>query len=503
MSLNCSYKDITWSEYSLSKTESTSCDTDMIVPDAKSDIAKIISAKGDAYVLNSDCTNGRVTINGEVKFNVLYIGDEDSGRINSITKSAPFSLVTSCPDAAENITTIAEVCSSSCSVSLVNSRRLRVSASVVLSIICCKTMQKSALVSAEGAQSISRDVKLTSMQLITKKELSLSESLDLPTGKSPITEILRSSASVTSYETKVLNNKLVIKGNILASILYLSDSAISEAAIEMPFTEVVDAEGVSPLFKTNVKVSSSECDITPDTDLSGEYKMVNISLVLDVIITSSKEEAVTLITDAYLPRGAVKKEIETIVLQSLSDDIREEEFVKDSLPLTKGLPPILRVFDSCCSLSEISFDPESGVASGFAEVTILYISSDPAAPIASFSSKVAFNHKTMVENAENVKADSCHLSYSVVSNDNVDVRLNIRFLVTEADKESISFFTSLEEGKYEPMDRASIIISFATDTDSVWDIAKRHNIPVNDLISANALSPDAPLKKGEKLIIPR
>lgn len=503
MSLNCSYKDITWSEYCCNKTENALCEADMIVPDAKSDIAKIISAKASACVLSADCANGRVSVSGEVKFNVLYIGDEESGKINVITKSAPFTLVTSCSDASEHITAIAEATAASCAYTMANSRRIRVSSNVLVSILCCKTTRKSALVKAEGAESVSREVNLSALHVMTKKELSLTDSLDLPSGKSPITEILRQSASVSSHETKILNNKLIVKGNLLISLLYLSDASVCETAIEMPFTEVVEAEGLSPLFKTNVKVAVADCAVTPDTDLSGEYKMINISALLNVTILSSKEESVNIITDAYLPRGSVKSESGTIVLNALSDEVCEEEFIKETLSLTKGHPPILRIFDSSCILSEISFDPDSSVASGMAEVSILYISSDPSNPIASFTSRVPFSRTVSTPGVSNVKAEISNLSYAVSSAENVEIRLNMRFLFTPSQKESVTFFLSLEEEKYTPEPRASIIISIVGDNESVWKIAKRHNIPVADLMAANALTDDTALRKGEKLLIPR
>lgn len=500
MSLSCAYKDIEWSECCFDKTEEAVCDTDMIVPDAKSDIAKIISVNAQASVLSAEASPGRITVTGEVKFNVLYIGDEENGRINSVTRTAMFSHICMCADIDGEAAGIAEGRVKTCGFTLVNSRRLKITASVAITAKAFRGMRQSALVRAEGAEALERDVTLLSVKTASSKEISLNETLDLPEGKPRISEILRSHAAVTQAETKLLNNKLITKGNILVSVLYLSDSSVCDASLEIPFTEVLECEGISSSLDADTSVSVSSCDITPDTDLSGEYKMINAAIVLTCRILASRRENVTLISDAYLPRGNMKTECAKICLSALSESISEEEFVKETVRFSSH-PPILRVFDFDCAVGEVH-TVDNGIISGFAEANVLYISSDPSNPIASYTGKIPFSHKTAFP-VSSARAHVNHVSYSISASDEIEVRLSIVFELSSAPGEAVTFFTSAEEAPYTPPKRASVIICVVQDGDTLWSVAKKHSVPLCDLTSANALEQGAVLKKGAKLIIPR
>ncbi|MCD8049363.1 MAG: DUF3794 domain-containing protein [Clostridia bacterium] len=499
--INCSYKDLAHSECFADKTEKTTCDCDMIVPDAQSDAAKVISADAHARISRCEYASGRVTISGSVTFNILYISDEENPRVCSVTKSAPFTHVSLCESSDENVVCIASAAVSSVSFSLVNGRRIKASCDLTLSISCFKNMRDNILTSLDGAECLKREITLTALKTAARKEISLNETLDLPAGKGAIGEILRSFVSVSNYEAKPLHNKLMLKGSLLASILYLSDGNLNTASVEIPFTEVVDAEGLAPGGSLKTDLSIADCEILPETDLSGEYKMINAAVVLSVLVLSTESETCEVVTDAYLPHGALKCECAKIRLNGAQCE-PEEEFIKENLSLNSSNPPLSRVFDMSCRLSEPNCD-ENGMINGFVEVTILYLSSDPSNPLASFSGKIPYTHKSSCKSISSVKASLNHSSYTISSQNELEVRLSLLFTITPANCETINVFTSVEEDAFTPSDRPSITISFVSDCDTLWSVAKKHNISLSDLISANALSENQPLKKGEKLLIPR
>ncbi len=502
MSLKCSYRDVGWSECFADKNERTACDADMIVPDAKSDIAKVISVAAEPSVSSVEYSSGRVTVSGLVKFNVLYISDEENPRVMSITKSSPFTHVCICGSDEENVVCIAvpKVLSTDCTP--VNSRRIKASCEISLSILCCQNIRSSILTMAEGAECLSREITLSALKAFAMKDISINETADIPAGKSPIDEILRSSAVVSGYETKVLHNKIIVKGSILVSLLYLSGSVLNNASVEIPFTEVVDAEGISGSCNSEITVSVSESDITPETDLSGEYKMINAAVVLSVTVRASQDETVSVITDAYLPHGAMRSEKRKITLRGSGSQICEEEFIKGALTLPPSFPPISKIFDLTCRLSEPKIT-DDGEVSASAEASILYISSDPSSPLVSFTGKIPFTHRMASSDIASLKISLNHCGYSISSANEAEIRLSVKFSASPSQTEEITVFTSAEEEQYTPPKRASIVISFVGEGDTLWSVAKKHNITRKDIVCANALTDDEVLKKGSKLIIPR
>ena len=59
-------------------------DEDIIVPDVKPDILKILQLDAVSCITNKEITNGRVNVTGRVDLKILYIPDSDREKIKSI-----------------------------------------------------------------------------------------------------------------------------------------------------------------------------------------------------------------------------------------------------------------------------------------------------------------------------------------------------------------------------------------------------------------------------------
>ncbi|NLM50082.1 MAG: LysM peptidoglycan-binding domain-containing protein, partial [Clostridiaceae bacterium] len=58
-------------------------------------------------------------------------------------------------------------------------------------------------------------------------------------------------------------------------------------------------------------------------------------------------------------------------------------------------------------------------------------------------------------------------------------------------------------GEASNADRPSILIYFASKDEDSWDVAKKYNVSVADILRANNLSEGDIIKAGTKLLIPR
>ena len=59
-------------------------DEDIIVPDVKPDILKILQLDAVSCITNKEITNGRVNVTGRVDLKILYIPDSDREKVKSI-----------------------------------------------------------------------------------------------------------------------------------------------------------------------------------------------------------------------------------------------------------------------------------------------------------------------------------------------------------------------------------------------------------------------------------
>ncbi len=500
MSLDYSYKDIEWCQGLFHKSDECFCDANIIVPDSMDDIAKTICVKAIPSVSDSKCENGKITVNGQVKITLLYIGENESGKIFTLSTSQPFSHVINAPEVTGEHLSLVTVCCCSVNHSLVNSRRLKLTASLRFLASSYKNNRAKILGNVTGAEFISGEKSFICARTICTKSIIITDNIDIGAGKAPITTILKHNVRIADSDFKPLNNKVIAKGNIALSLLYSSEGTLSDAAVTIPFTEVLEAEGVSPSAITKVSPFVADCEIRPDTDLSGEYKMLEVNIVLTCHITAFTKEKVTAVTDLYLPGGALNKTVLPVTITDSIEEITQEEFFKDSITLPPTLPPISRIVDIECHIGDTTLS--APVASANAEITLLYLS--PAtSSLNTYTAKIPLTHNCALENVKNPRFTLNHIGYAITGDNALEVRLSANFTAICDKAEQIDIINDCVEEKYTPPHRSSVIVSFVNPGDSLWSIAKKYNIPLSSLASANAIDKNAILTVGEKLIIPR
>lgn len=501
MSLEYSYKDVEWCQSCFNKSDECFCDGNIIIPDSMDDVAKIISVKAYPSVTDSKTEEGRIVVNGQIKLNVLYIGENENSQICTLTASHPFSHVINASNVTDDFISLVNIVSCSLSYTTVNSRRLKTTTLLKFCALSCKNNRIKVLTSSEGAETKTKERTVPALKAMCSKKLVITDTPQLPAGKSAIVKILKQSAKITDKDFKVLNNKVIVKGNISASVLYFTEDNITDATVTIPFTEVVEAEGISPSFNTEVNLYVSDCDINPDTDLSGEYKMLDVNIILCAEIKSFITDTVDTVTDIYIPGGALKTSSVNLSVCNSLGELHEEEFIKESINLPKGMPSIQRVIDTECSITGISSSDDAVTAN--AEITLIYLSDDSASPVNTYTAKVPFVHKFASKNPFNPRCEVRHTGYALTGDNSLEVRIGADFMAYPHLEQSFSVFTECENEEYIPQKRSSVIIAFVNKDDTLWDIAKKYNISVSHLAGANAMEESASLKAGEKLIIPR
>lgn len=500
MSLEYSYKDIEWCHGVFHKSDECFCDCNIIVPDSMDDIAKTICVKALPSVSDSKCENGKITVNGQVKITVLYIGENENGRLFTVTTAQPFSHIINAPEVSDEFISLVTPLCCNVSYSLVNSRRIKATAAVRFSASSYKNNRTKALTAVTGAEFRACEKSFISARSICTKSIIITDNAELGAGKAPITTLLKYNVRIADSDFKALNNKVIVKGNLNVSVLYCSEETLSDATITIPFTEVLEAEGVSPSCITNVSLSVADCEIRPDTDLSGEYKMLDVNIILSACIRAFAVEKANTITDLYLPGGALNKTSVPIKIRSSVTECTEDEFFKESITLPSASPSISRVVDTECRIGEMA--ASDSTASGNAEITIMYLS--PAnSSLNTFTSKIPITHKFTSASIQNLRCEVNHVGYAITGDDTLEIRLSVRFSALCDSEEQISVISECTEEKYTPPHRPSVIVSFVNQGDSLWSIAKKHNISLSHLASANSLDENSILTIGEKLIIPR
>ena len=101
-------------------------DEDIIVPDVKPDILKILQLDAVSCITSKSIIKGKAVINGRVDLKILYIPDSEREKIKSIITSFDFTQNVDSQKIDDGMTIIAASNVERAEFSLINSRKLRV-----------------------------------------------------------------------------------------------------------------------------------------------------------------------------------------------------------------------------------------------------------------------------------------------------------------------------------------------------------------------------------------
>jgi len=279
------------------KSISKKLEWDVIVPDSKRDILKILSSVSECSILDYSFVNDSCVMKLEATSKIIYIPEDASNEnICVLEAKENFNLELDIPanllwdNEDVHIKFFSEPCV------LINSRklgvRLNVSAFVELysntvlnnfeenSDICC----------------LKKNISSTCIHSVKNEKINVSPVFSLPSGKPAINEIIMLDTDILESELKPITNKAVFKGNISVCLLYMSDiSTVETVFFETPFTEIIDINGLNDKMTLmyNAEMKKAECELIRGEDEAS--KAISVNGILEVHI-----KACTQIYDSFI-----------------------------------------------------------------------------------------------------------------------------------------------------------------------------------------------------------
>ncbi len=487
----------------------TVVDSDVIVPDVKPDVIKILQANAVASVNEKFVQKDMITVSGFVDYTVLYLS-ENEDKINTIRTKCPFTHrieITGTDDDCMNyvICDVAHV-----EFGIYNSRKINLK-----SVICFETdvvgnsvfNAVSSISSSVNIPQKNKNIKFLNMAVCEAKNFIINDEISLSSTESEI-EIIKIDNNVSVKETKSMNDKLVLKGDLNIEILYLNDGDISHFNCDIPFTEVFDAEGLSPQMHTSVKCNLSSEDFGISTTEEGT--LMSYEGTVDVAIKAYEEKNYDLITDVYSP------DYEIAINKADIDCIDVTEFVTKSFTLNEtvtidekhNIEKVYNFYSKPVIDSVVGYNGYC-ITNGYADIKVLYSEDENTEKIHSLNSKVPFSFK--IESSQidtntiiNQNMNLLHSGYVLKSGKDIEIRMLIELdnlFCKEAKYNVLSGLEIDETRKINKNNQSGITIYYADEKEDLWDIAKRYNTTVDEILSLNGLDENSVLKNRQQLLI--
>lgn len=489
---------------------------DFNVPDIKEDIEYIMNNKGEIVIENVQATEGKALVKGRLEFKILYASGERDHAIHCIKEEIPFEEMINIEGLSEEDTISLHWEIEDLSTGTINSRKYNVKAVVTIVADVEYLYDEMLPIDIRGDETVQymkSPIDIAPIAIHKKDIYRIKDEIEIPGSRQNISQLLWSDAQLRSIETRPLEDKIQLKGEIYLFVLYLGEdesNSIQWTENTIPFTSVLDCNGSKETMIPNISCHLSGKDPEPRTDYDGEMRIIGIDYVLEMDIKLYEEEKLDVISDIYSA---------TMNLESITKDMTFENLVmknvskcraNDKIKLTGNQPKILQICHSggLVKVDDVHIVPDGLQIDGVVYVSLLYIALDDKQPMHSIEEVLPFSHKIQIANID----DTCiyqlqnsleQLNAVMLNGEEIELKAVIALdaLVLSRKKEAI-----LIDIKSKPYDMKKIqampgIIGYVVKADdSLWKIAKNYYTTVDSIKSLNDLS-DERIMPGDKLVL--
>ncbi|MDD4494097.1 MAG: DUF3794 domain-containing protein [Eubacteriales bacterium] len=518
MALELLQKDVKVSRVICRQKSSTVIENDIIVPDSKPDISKILIVDAEVYKSDVGCSRGMANVSGTIRYKILYVADDEEGSVRSIVSDFPFTVDADAPGAEDGM-----YCNANCVVEYIeyevsNSRKLGIK--TIMETSCKVREEKEFLIAEdiEGEDDIQQLRKRYTINSFTGRgteNFIVSDSMEIPAGKTSVVEVLRTDTKLSNLDCKVADDKVVVKGEVNISTLYTSDDEerkIESVEYEIPFTQFIEIDGIEDDCGYEINCEITDALTSAQEDIDGELRLLDSSIELTVDASGFRQISVDSVADAYSPKRNIKLKKENIVIEEYSRQEKNSFFMKEMISIDDN-DNIGEIFNVIAKpkVSEYTAFENKLTIEGLAECNILYVSGSADQPVRNYKQELPFKQSIAIEGLKagqecEVWVDVQHLNYSLASSQEVDLRLSLDALVKLSAETEIPVITEAEEeetAETRSESSVSVLIYFAKAGDSLWNIAKKYRTTVEAIERVNELETGAKLVLGQQIFIPK
>ena len=483
-------------------------DTEIILPDYCKPIKKILKCQAEPRLTSKGLNGQNLFVDGTIYLCVLYVDDENC--LQSFEHTLPVSKSFELSEPFENCNINGNIKCDYLNCRALSERKLQIKGTTVISANVKHKEQVEIISDVDGGcVETLKDFSSSTMPMGKgEKNLIIEEEISIGNGQPSIECLLRHDVIPIIQEFKVINNKVITKGNLRVYILYSSHDGTRTHNIStmLPFSQIVDIEGVNENCKCDCSASVVFCELKQRTG-EDECRSFILTTKLNVSVEAYCDSEIPIIYDAYSTNYNINTTKSEITIDCIKENFSDKFIAKKTLEFSDGA--VNSIIDMWCSCQTNGYKLEGRhvVISGCVIVQLLTYDVDNIPNY--FERPIDFEYR--FEISENyyslyckTVADILNSSFTIINANQLEISVELNIIGCIYDKIKSSVITNIEmlEGKKENNDsNCGIIIYFAESGEKIWDIAKRYNSRKEEIMCINNYTEDI-LRENKCLIVP-
>lgn len=486
---------------------------EITVPETKPKINKVLKIDGDVKVIGTKTTKGKIIVNGIVSFNVLYSTDDEIQSVHNLDASTDFKEEIEIEGVNEG--TITDIKANVEHIDYNQSGETSISVRTVISITGKATLDNTIdiirdIKGSDGIQVLKENIRYNDVMGVNTSSTLIKEAFELEEQMPDIIDVLRVDTKVYEKETKVVDDKVIVAGVVACSIMYFGDdeeNKVNYINHEIPFTHFVELPGAGKDMDCGLKLSSFDVNYEVKEDINGTLRIIDIESTVNVSAKVYRQVEKEVAVDTYSTSKIFDIKKQEVVVSENIGQSSSKELIKGVL--NEGNEIIKSIYNVSGKSLITDYKMMEGkvIIEGLLEVDMLYQAEDNN-EIKDTKHEIPFKTYVDVEqvdaqldlDVENTLED---ISYKKINSHEVEIEASVESFVSVSRIKKINIITeAVETGEaIDKASRPSITIYIVQKDDTLWDIAKRYNTTVEEIISTNDIVSPENIMPGEKIII--
>ncbi len=491
----------------LNETAEQAIDVDFTLPDYCPDISKIFKCRAVSRITSKSINGKTITVDGFAAITLLYCDSE--GRLCSYEYQYPFSKSLEMSEEAGgcNISVRSKCEYINCRA--ITGRKVDIHGAIGIYIRVFKRKANDVFSDIDDPtiEQKRNTAPATVPMGYSEKYLLSEEDISLSGAQPPIQKIIRYDAKPCVKESKIINGKIMVKGDISVWVLYCAEGtdALQSVKSVIPFSQIVDMEGITETCECETKCELVFLEVKPRAT-EGEIKCLSLAAKLLLCCEAYCGNDITVISDAFSKKELADFKQEQISIESICDKINESFHCKKNIELNS---PISSVCDLWCDVQSVStkFTDDSMLISGTVIACVIALSAEGGTIYFEKSIDFEYKYNVSCEDGElhsepQVEIISC--GYTITSADSLELRIDLGINAAVYKCIKLPVITEMKLlGKEHEKKKQTIAMAiyFTGENEYVWDIAKHYGAAVDEIVKINDLTEEA-LPENRMLLIP-
>jgi len=487
---------------------------DIVVPDIKPDISRVVRADASAVISRVEAQGDRAAYWGRLDIRMLYFDSQNA--VHNLNISSPIEDFINVEGASKDSWVSLSVDIENFDHWIVNDRKMGYRAVVELLAVAMDGGHIEAVNSIEDLPvSQLKWVNLTSQRIVDKRleQFAVKDEITLPPNKPNIREILQYTASISNKEIRLSTGRVGISGDLAVSVLYRgdSDNLIEFEEFSLPFNGAIDMAQARDNLLADVNLAITDVALRPRPDEDGEDRVITLDVSVAADIGLSIVENMEILDDAYCLDQQLNITKQNVSFSRLISRNRTQVNFKEIVQADEDAPKILQILkaDGRARIDDKRLIDDKVIVEGIITADILYVAEDDDSPLYNRQAHLPFRQVIETRGAAMdmdcaIELSIDHAGFNLLGNNEVELRFLLSFLTTVQQPITAHLITDIafEELSREAIDAmpGMAIVSVQKD-DSLWSIAKRYNARLEELMQINDIDDPEGLQVGAKLLV--